>query len=95
MVAKGFAKLSCVWGVVIAGTKDMPDNNLLYAANVAAELLDPDATGKPKNEEIRKRFAVTDAGSFLGGGVTEAEEKAACGDTEEGNDGADTYCYSY
>jgi len=47
LVEHGFGKIVCVWGVLIAGTPKMLDSHLLYAANVAAEFLDPEGTGKP------------------------------------------------
>jgi len=47
LVKDTFAKIICVWGVVVAGTATMPDQNLQFAANVMANLLDPNGTGSP------------------------------------------------
>jgi len=62
----------CVWGVVLAGTTKFPDSNLLYGANVVANLLDPNENGKPDNEAIRKSFSAYN-GWMLGGSVNADE----------------------
>jgi hypothetical protein len=68
----------CVWGVVIGGTSTYPDANLLFTANVVANLLDPDNTGRPKNEAIRAKFAIASGKHILGGGSTADDEANAC-----------------
>ena len=77
LVNAGFRKVVCVWGTVVAGSPRMPDANMQYAANVFAQFLDPDATGKPKNELIREKLGWK-SGKFLGGGVTQTDEKDKC-----------------
>jgi len=65
----------------------MPDSHLLYAANVAAEFLDPEGTGKPKNDRIRGAFS-SNSGMLLGGGLTKEDEDKVCHDIKL------FYCYS-
>jgi len=67
----------------------MPDSNILYAANVAALLMDPDQTGKPTNEKIRQKFAVAEGKYILGGGITEADENKSCASNDS------YYCNSF
>ena len=39
-ILAGYTKYTCVYGILIAGDSLYPDNNILYAANVLAYLLD-------------------------------------------------------
>jgi len=59
LIKDGFTKIVCVWGVVVAGIPTMPDSNMLYAANVVAELMDPEQTGSPSNEKIRDKMSIS------------------------------------
>jgi len=52
-----FTKFMCPFGIVVAGTELYPEANLHYAANVVGSLLDPDNTGKVKDEDIRREMS--------------------------------------
>ena len=38
----GFSKMTCPFGVVIAGTPRWDEGSMLYSANIVANLLDPE-----------------------------------------------------
>ena len=68
----GYTKFTCVYGILIAGDANYPDNNLLYAANVLAVLLDQDCKSdceniKPVRDHLYKYW--------LNGGSTQAQEQ--------------------
>ena len=76
--------------MVVTGTPTLPDSTIQYAANVAAEFLDPQLTGKPVNEAIRNAFSLAEGGVFMGGGIDQASEDKACNDI-----GDNGYCFSF
>lgn len=51
--SNGYTKFTCVYGVLIAGDSKYPDNNLLYAANVLQNLLNPGCSSElPKARKL-------------------------------------------
>jgi len=38
----GFSKITCPFGVIVAGTPRFDNGSMLYSANIVAQLLDPE-----------------------------------------------------
>lgn len=77
--------------MVIAGAPTVQDNYLQYAANVAAEFMDPNGTGRPTiSDSIRRSFGGKENNWMLGLGTNEQNEKKIC----DGIQGGWT-CYSF
>ena len=51
-----YSKYVCAYGVLIVGTAAYPDENMLYAANLVANVLDPESTGKVKDSALRAKI---------------------------------------
>ena len=47
LTAAKYTKFTCPFSVLIGGTENFPDNNMLYTANILAYLLDPNGNGSP------------------------------------------------
>ncbi|QDZ22084.1 hypothetical protein HOP50_06g46250 [Chloropicon primus] len=58
----------------VAGTKNFPDEYMLQAANIIAELLDQNQDGVADNREIAKSLDLADGGPILQGGGDRDEE---------------------
>jgi hypothetical protein len=51
-----YTKYICAYGVLIVGTNDYPDANMLYAANTIANILDPANNGYVQDATFRELF---------------------------------------
>jgi hypothetical protein len=50
--AKNYVFAVCPFGVLILGHKDVPENNMKFAANVIANLIDMNGNGLPTDNEM-------------------------------------------
>ena len=82
MKARGFTKVACPFGVLIAGTDGYPENDLKFGANVIAEILDPEQNGVPADSalvEILTYRNKSKGGALLQCGVSQEEESQGDG----------------
>lgn len=75
----GFDKVTCPFGVLIIGSDHVPENDVKFAANVLAQLLDPDENGAPDSREVQKAltFGFSSAPVFVMGGNDDKEMAGA------------------
>ena len=73
----GFTKGVCPFGVLIVGTDDYPGGYLQYAANIVANLLDSDSSGKVDLQSVHEGMATENGGVYLAGGMNQEEEDAS------------------
>ena len=69
--------MACPFGAVVAGTRLYPDEQILYASNVVANLLDPHNSSEAWSGDVRKAMSAAGFnGLMLGGGGTRYDEEA-------------------
>ena len=94
MKARGFTKVACPFGVLVAGTDGYPENDLKFGANVIAEILDPEQNGVPADSALVEMLTYRNkskGGALLQCGVSQEEESQGDG---LGGDGLFDYSFS-
>ena len=73
LIKGGFTKVTCPYGIIVAGDPTYPDSMINYASNTIANIIDPTGTGTPWWEDARKYWSAW-GGNVLAGGATKELE---------------------
>jgi hypothetical protein len=85
LVAAGYTKSVCPFGILIVGTSLYDDSYMQYAANVVSNLMDPDHDGNVNTgntngnaDLIQAKAKTTVSKAFLGGSYSDTDVATMC-----------------